>query len=268
VLGLEDALTRLFHEDLPPRSVVITFDDGFYDFLSRAHPVLIEHGYPATVYLTTYYSEPNRPIFRLMCSYLLWLRRESAARPLTLADKTLLVRTSTPEERNTTLALIDQEVEASHLTAQAKHAFIVRLAESLKIDLASLSAQRILHLLAPDEIRTLSTQGVDVQLHTHRHRSPRDERLFAREILDNRECVQAATGKTPRHFCYPSGVHQAEFPGWLRRLDVISATTCDDGLCTPRTNHLLLPRYLDQETFSDLEFESWVTGAAAIGRRR
>ena len=39
--------------DLPPRPVVLTFDDGFADFYDRALPVLQEHRFTATLYVTT-----------------------------------------------------------------------------------------------------------------------------------------------------------------------------------------------------------------------
>jgi peptidoglycan/xylan/chitin deacetylase (PgdA/CDA1 family) len=38
---------------LPPRPVVLTFDDGFADFHSEALPLLYEYGFTATVFVTT-----------------------------------------------------------------------------------------------------------------------------------------------------------------------------------------------------------------------
>ncbi|MFF8840432.1 polysaccharide deacetylase family protein [Streptomyces sp. NPDC015130] len=38
---------------LPARSAVLTFDDGFADFHSTVLPLLVRHGFPATLYVTT-----------------------------------------------------------------------------------------------------------------------------------------------------------------------------------------------------------------------
>src|SRR6266852_1184048 len=62
VLPLGEAVERLFKRDLPPRSVVLTFDDGGYDFYKQASPLLREFGYHATIYQTTYYSDYPKPI--------------------------------------------------------------------------------------------------------------------------------------------------------------------------------------------------------------
>lgn len=51
VIGLDEAVAGLRgQKPLPPRPVVLTFDDGYLDFLEHVAPVLLAHNYPATVY--------------------------------------------------------------------------------------------------------------------------------------------------------------------------------------------------------------------------
>ena len=40
-------------QPLPARPIVLTFDDGYADLIEEALPILLEHGFPATVFVTT-----------------------------------------------------------------------------------------------------------------------------------------------------------------------------------------------------------------------
>lgn len=76
VLRLDEALACLRGEQpLPPRAVVLTFDDGYEGFLRYALPELQRHGFPALVYLISGYlgrsadwlaKDPGRVIPRLL----------------------------------------------------------------------------------------------------------------------------------------------------------------------------------------------------------
>jgi peptidoglycan/xylan/chitin deacetylase (PgdA/CDA1 family) len=277
VLPLGEAVARLYAGELPDKAVAITFDDGTQDFRERAYPLLAEAGLDATLYLTTFYSEFKRPVFNIVCSYLLWKGR--AAR-LDLAP--FVGRAASAElSGGASLDLSDASTrvcaarelrefaERERLSAEEKDALAARLARTLKVDYEKLCARRLLHILAPEDVKSLSEGGVTIELHTHRHRAPLERALFLREIEDNRRRISALTGRTPVHFCYPSGVYDARHLPWLEEAGVQTATTCEVGLASRASNPLLLPRLLDTSSLSPVEFEGWLTGvAAAMPRRR
>jgi peptidoglycan/xylan/chitin deacetylase (PgdA/CDA1 family) len=269
VLPLSEAITRLYENSLPDRSVAITFDDGNFDFQRRAFPLLKEFGFPVTLYLTTFYSQFNKPIFGIFCDYLLWKGRHERLdlTEITGRDSTLELRSLAA--RDEARRAIESFATKQKLTAEEKNSLAAILAKQLKIDYDALIEKRLFHLLAPDEVKQLASAGADIQLHTHRHRVPLDRELFLREVKDNREGIHAMTGLHATHFCYPSGVHDSRFLPWLQEAGIVSATTCETGFASRRSNPLLLPRFLDSAALSPIEFESWLTGvSAALPRRR
>ena len=63
VVSLDDVLAH--YRDgtaLPPRPVLITFDDGYRDNLEHAAPLLQKHGYPAVVFVPIGYLDGPRPL--------------------------------------------------------------------------------------------------------------------------------------------------------------------------------------------------------------
>ncbi|HEV2717891.1 MAG TPA: polysaccharide deacetylase family protein [Terriglobales bacterium] len=269
VLPLGEAVQRLYAEDLPDRAVVLTFDDGTSDFSRKAFPLLNEFGFPATLYLTTFYTHYNRPVFDLMCSYLLWKGRDASLDLNVLTQKNLTLPLSKSEAQDLALHEIKAFAREQKLSAEEKDELLGSLATQLHVDYSELVAQRIMHNLTVHEVKQLAAGGADIQLHTHRHRTPMNRELFLREIEDNRASIQAMTGRKSSHFCYPSGVHNPAFLPWLKEAEIVSATTCDTGFASADSNSLLLSRVLDNPQLSAIEFESWLTGiSAALPRRR
>jgi peptidoglycan/xylan/chitin deacetylase (PgdA/CDA1 family) len=260
VLPLREALERLYRQDLPPSSAAITFDDGTYDFYRQAYPRLREFGFPVTVYLTTYYSDLQLPVFILVCSYMLWKSRDRRLLDLKELGVSGPGTLASAQERQNALDQLMRWADGQNLNGTQKNAVAARLAERLQIDYQELVSKRILQVMNPQEVSELAGAGVDFQLHSHRHRTPLDEALFRKEIRDNREHLSRTIGGMRKHFCYPSGAYRPEFLEWLAAEEIVSATTCDTGLATTESNPLLLPRFVDTTGKSDLEFESWVNG--------
>ena len=262
VLPLGEAVGRLYAGTLPARSVAITFDDGVYDFYRIAQPLLAEFGYPATVYLTTYYSDFNRPIFDVMCSYLLWKGR---GRRLDWPDGLQISSLELDDAgRRAAERSIKTFAHQQGLSGRAKDELLASLAARLGIDYQALCAKRILHLMNATEAAEVARAGVSLQLHTHRHRVSIHRARFQQEIEDNRARLAALSSAETSHFCYPGGYHLPEFPDWLRQCGVVSATTCETGIASPESERLLLPRLLDTCLLTPVEFVAWLGGVASL----
>jgi peptidoglycan/xylan/chitin deacetylase (PgdA/CDA1 family) len=264
VLPLGEALERLYKNALPPRSVALTFDDGGYDFYRQASPILREFGYPATVYQTTYYSDYARPIFSVGASYLLWKRRGEVVRPAPDVGLREPLDLRSEHGRKQVVSALEQVCSRENLTGYQKNDLLERISNLLGLDYAAFVAKRLLQIMRPEEIAEMARAGFDIQLHTHRHRTPLDDALFRKEITDNRRRIAEATGRTPVHFCYPSGHYETAFIPWLEREGVLSATTCDPGLASRQSHPLLLPRFVDTTMQPLYVFEAWLSGAGHL----
>ncbi len=263
VLPLAEGLQRLQAAELPPKSVAITFDDGGYDFYAAAFPIIKNYGFPVTVYQTTYYSDYQKPVFNVVCSYLLWKAQDRVLHNPKELGLTEPLDLRTESGRMQIVRKLVLEAEASHLTGCQKNDVAAALAKSLEISYDEIVSSRIFQLMNSSERAELAAAGVDFQLHTHRHRTPLEESLFRKEIQDNRRSLQQL-GEKAIHFCYPSGIYRPEFLNWLQMENVVSATTCDSGLASRRSNPFLLPRLVDTSARSAVEFEAWLTGLAAL----
>jgi peptidoglycan/xylan/chitin deacetylase (PgdA/CDA1 family) len=261
LLQLDDALTRLREGTLPPRAVTVTFDDGGYDFYLRALPEIRAFDIPVTLYFSTYYSFFNRPIFDLAIDYVLWKGRgreldfpDVLKRPVRLND----------EGRSRATGAFRGHAHERDLTPEQKDELLKQAAAACGVDYQAMCADRILHLMTPDEAAAAARAGVDIQLHTHRHRVYVEQWRFQEGLDENRRHLDAISPGPREHFCYPGGVHRPEFLPWLESSGVRSATTCHAGMASRSSRPLLLPRLLDTDTLTPAEFSAWISGVASF----
>lgn len=266
VLQLDEALRRLEDGALPKNATVITIDDGFHSTYLHAFRELKKRGFPATVYVTTYYAQKGNPVFRLAAQYLFWATK----RPTLSLDTLGLgisgeARLDSPDEKERTTWRIIEHAE-QQLDEPARKQLIDRLAAQLDVAFGEVEQQRLLALMTADELSELAREGIDLQLHTHRHRFPEEPELVRREIEENRALLEPIAGRTLEHFCYPSGVYSPKQFPILEQLGVKSATTCELGLNTRKTPRLALKRFLDGSNISDIEFEAEMNGFSELLR--
>lgn len=266
VLGLDEALDLLDRDAVPPRSVVITIDDGFHSVYAKAYPVLKKYAFPATIYVTTYYALKQNPIFKLTAQYLFW---KTAMAELDLTGfgmpETGVISLRTAEEKADILEEILRHGNDA-CDEPGRVAFIRNLAGRLGVDYEGIRENRILTIMTLEQIKELSAAGIDIELHTHRHHFPLDHERAIAEIRENRAVLEPLLGKTLVHFCYPSGIWAKEQWPWLLETGMRSAVTCELGLNFGKTQRYGLKRIGDDEGLSQIEFEAEVRGFAEVLR--
>jgi len=263
VLPLHEAVERLSDGTLPRCAVVLTFDDGAYSTWRLGVPVLREHNLPATIYVTTYYSVKQTPVFRIAIQYMFWKTRAPQVDVSGLGLPSGGVRTLP----NASVAWEIIDYAESNLDDAARCKLAAELGGRLGVPYDEIARSRAFSIMNADEIREAAQAGIDIQLHAHRHRLPEDADSVRREIRDNRAVLEPLVGRPLRHFCYPSGVWSSKQHAPLRDEGVLSATTCDGGLNCRDTPPLALRRFLDGEQVSDIEFEAELCGFAELLRR-
>ena len=247
VLSLDEAVRRLDDDSLPDHAVVITIDDGWSSTYTHMLPILEALGLPATVYVTTWYSEHQLPVVNVAVDYLLKSVGQS------------------PSAGSAIVA----EIEQLSSLAQREQALRERAAK-LGATNEEWWEGRQFHVMSTDEIREADRRGLDIQLHTHRHRlSSTGPGQLEREIADNRAALARAVGKPEQsfsHFCYPSGVADPSSAAVLKATGVRSATLVEEGINPRGTNPYRLRQFLDGRSTSEVAFQAYLSGTLAFYR--
>lgn len=246
VIPLQHAVDALSGKgEAPENAVVITIDDGWYSTYRHMMPVLREHGFPATLYTDTAQLYRGGLVAHVMARYI----RD-------LAD----VQSDLCADAEAAYA----EAATIENPPQAKEAALRRFADLIGFDLTPYLEARAFEYMAPDEFKQFADAGFDIQLHTHNHTmgdlSPGE---VGAELDANAAALSSLLGRPSEsfdHFCYPSGVNDTQIADWLLSRGIQSATGTDRGVAVPGTHMGLLPRLIDGDNVSEIEFEADVRG--------
>jgi peptidoglycan/xylan/chitin deacetylase (PgdA/CDA1 family) len=266
VIPLDEAVRKLATGEIRHGETVITLDDGWTSNLTIGAPVLEKYGFPACVYVTTEHLDAGTEVFNVALHYMIC---RSPRTELKLAGLHPLLDGAYDLRKDPdglTVTLITAAEKAFPALADRQQ-LLRPLAVALEMDLAEVLRDERFRLMTGKELLELDARGFDIELHTHSHRLPdRDFAATASEIERNREALRTVLGKEKSHFCFPSGHYTAQHPEWLRRLGIVSATTCDPGLNAAGAEAMLLKRYLDSDHVSDIAFEAEIAGVRELAR--
>lgn len=206
---------------LPPRAVLVTFDDAYRDFPDHAWPILLEREIPTAMFVPTAF--PGDPT-RIFWWDALWSAVERGDVPssvrLDSRDEPLMVQFRELRDR----VLAATEDEARSLLAQ------IVGSEDLPTPSRPMPRGPVSDW---DTLRDLSAQGLAIAAHTHTHaalhRLPPDD---ARAEIERstQELRQQRLGDFADVLAYPGGGHDASVRAAAADAGIRLAMTTERGV--------------------------------------
>ncbi|GAB2860578.1 hypothetical protein GCM10027277_31500 [Pseudoduganella ginsengisoli] len=243
VMPLSEAVTQLPRGKLPKRSVALTFDDGYVDWLDHVAPALRERQMTGTFFVTT----------EQLAGPSLWHERIVAAvRALPDQGVTLPYGFGGFNDLRTENR---RQALVTELQARLKYASVVdRMAA-----LAQLEAQATVPLQLPphfdaDAVRALHSQGFEIGAHTVGHPILSEctaEQAMA-EIGGCKEQLEAIIRAKVNLFAYPNGRPQKDYREehvkMVKACGYQAAVATSPGAATADADLFQLPRFTPWRT--------------------
>jgi peptidoglycan/xylan/chitin deacetylase (PgdA/CDA1 family) len=262
-------LQDLLHGAAGPRSVSITFDDGYVDNLFEAAPLLSALRLPAMVFVTTGHVARGEPFW--------W---DEVERLLTRETPPILVLAIDGQRRAwVTRTAAQREVACRHV-----HAWLapmptetIRTALNALRDWAADGAGGGAPTRRPvtlEELRRLAAiEVISIGGHTRDHPSlaAQPHGVQEREIIGCHEDVVRWLGHAPAGFSYPFGVPGVDFDTRTRQLTdkagFAFAVTTRPGRVSTTTDRLAVPRQVVPDLDGE-QFSAWLSSLTGAREKR
>jgi peptidoglycan/xylan/chitin deacetylase (PgdA/CDA1 family) len=257
LLSVVDLLQAIeTHEPLPPGSLLVTFDDGYHDFVDTAWPILERYQIPTLMFLATGYLSPHGELYwwDLLYQGICQTRRS---------------RLSLPGELDLPLEDQDQRWHAflklKRLLNAASGNQFGTLLDGI-IDRLDFVPQKDGLMMDWTEARLMHTRGCHLAAHTRSHvilsTLPADQAI--QQIRDSQQDIYREIGTTLPVLAYPSGhspdLNQALLP-LLHQDGYQLAMSSIPGINAWPQSELLMLKRIGLSTRVDLsEFRLALTG--------
>lgn len=254
-LPLREAVQRLRSDGTPDKPLLsFTFDDGYWDNVTHAAPVLEAHGVRGTFFVVTgllgtqtapWYDQLARAVVRL-------------------ADRTVPELSKHPTHDDLAGKWIAEHfrhrhgLRLGHIVSDAKRLAPPVREEAIRRLNAAVGSLGAFdthqdRLMTPDDARRLAAAGHEVASHTRTHPllpQLTDEEALA-ELAGSRDDLAALIGGPVSSLAYPNGSYDGRVAGLARRAGYAVAVTMRAGLNRPDADGLELGRvFVSQQRLS------------------
>jgi len=210
VISLEQLVNVLLHGDtLPPKSLVFTMDDGFYDQLSVAVPLFEKFGFPVSIFLLGRFSSGESWPWDYRLEYIFQSSNAGSFHLKTQCVEKKVTLTDFVSRKKETRYF--REILKQHTTDQAEEC-IFSMADQLSVPLQNTPPDAY-RQISWDDARAAESDLVQFGPHSLNHAilAKQDSATCRHEIEQSRALVFEHLANPLNVFCYPTGRKGQDF---------------------------------------------------------
>jgi peptidoglycan/xylan/chitin deacetylase (PgdA/CDA1 family) len=233
---VRDAAARLRTGNLPPRSLCITFDDGYANNFEVALPILQAKGVPATFFVSTGFLGKGCMWNDVVIEAVRGAKRQMDLRELGLGTHDV----GSPAARRRAVDAILNGIK--YLEPQERLRSATGVAELCEVAIPT-------HLMMePGEVRGLASRGMEIGSHTVSHPilARLEPSVAEAEISQSKHVLEGIIGARVTSFAYPNGRPSLDYDSahveMVRKVGFDAAVSTAWGCARPKSDPYQLPR--------------------------
>jgi peptidoglycan/xylan/chitin deacetylase (PgdA/CDA1 family) len=238
ILSLTEAITLLKTKRLPPKALVITFDDGYQDNFTVAALILKKHNCPATFFISTSGVEEgylwNDKVEQLLDN------TKMNAISANIIGEGIAIKSKTEK----TLAFQLLLSKLKFLSHEKRTQQLKKLTD----ELGDIECKRT--MMTTDQIKKLHQDGFTIGAHTHSHTILTTENInnCQQELLNNKNKLEAIINDRIKFIAFPNGLFERDFTfehcDIAKDMEFEAGFSTNDGGATSSSNSYTIPRFM------------------------
>lgn len=203
IMHPNEFLVKMREGTLPPRSCIITFDDGFASTLNKAYPILRKYNMPFIVFISTGFVSNLKPWDDHILQSIIYSAQFQGKKIIMFDDlKIEFDYSNSSKIKETKMRLF--QIFQDKISFQKRERFLAFVRETLN----ARNSPDYPRMLTEDEVQYLSANGVVIGAHTEWHVSVEADgpEIFYQQVNQSKKTLEGITGKRIYHFAYPYGL--------------------------------------------------------------
>ena len=280
IISEDELIYGVDNGKLPGKSIVLTFDDGYYDNFQYAYPILSKHNAPAIFFLPSYFIKNRERFWWDILEETLLLSEELPARfNFQVVNQTVDIDLKNEKKLNSTISEKHRYWKAYELPPPTKRALLYVELWNLLHKLTHIERQPYLDLIfnwaglkssefkkeaemcmKKDELKKIIKSPLfSIGGHTSTHSALKyhSRAIQEDEVRKNKQDLEHLNHSKIRSFSYPHGLYNAETIQIVREADYKIAFTVNHTPVLKSSSPFEIGRY-HVKNYNSSEFEKQI----------